>query len=173
MCIIWKKYLKEHDMFAGTIFTTIEPAYYELIRFLMGACLHIVARLGHTTCLREMLKFRCEIPHTKGLLTNKYFERGIDVNGRDGLPNSLPPLMVASCCGHMKCIWCLLQYSDIDVNIVDDNGRTSLMWAARHNHVECVDLLLRHSADTSIRDKRKIFMNTKVCNDCGQNFCVI
>jgi len=47
----------------------------------------------------------------------------------------------------------LLLHQDISIDVVDNEGHTSLMWAAYKGHYQCVDLLLRWGADVYARDQ--------------------
>ena len=69
---------------------------------------------------------------------------GADVNS-----GSPPPLMAAVFNGHLECVKLLIQ-AGADLNVQDENGRTTLMFAAAKGHVDCVKLLTEAGADLDI-----------------------
>ena len=77
---------------------------------------------------------------------------GLDVNRMN--KEGLTPLMIASRLGLTKMVEVLLSSGAgrIDVNAVDDAGRTALIWAAQRNNADTVTSLLKAGARADVAD---------------------
>ncbi len=67
----------------------------------------------------------------------------------DAESEGLTPLFLAAKSGNLQQAVDLLHEKDTDVNSVTFRGRSPIMVAAKHGHVEMVDLLLKHGADVN------------------------
>jgi ankyrin repeat protein len=63
------------------------------------------------------------------------------------------PLMVAVKGGQTDSVKALLSGKDVDVNMVDADGNTPLIEAARFGHDEIARLLIAHGADLQAKNK--------------------
>lgn len=76
--------------------------------------------------------------------------KGADPLARDDQGYNL--LHSATLDGNVFQLTLLLHQPDVDVDVVDASGHTSLMWAAYKGHPACVDILLRWGANVHARD---------------------
>ncbi|XP_063448238.1 uncharacterized protein LOC134727781 [Mytilus trossulus] len=108
-----------------------------------ASSLYIASQNGHVDVVKELLQHSADI--------NK-------------CNNNISPLNIASQNGHVDVIACynnmmevvhvLLQCHDVDVDLCDDDGCSSLYWASKNGHVNVVKELLKHSADVNKCDFR-------------------
>ncbi|XP_048247646.1 ankyrin-3-like [Haliotis rufescens] len=68
-------------------------------------------------------------------------------------PKMLTDLNDASYWGDLSRVKSILSDGEVDINCVDDYGRTPLMWAARQNQKEVFDFLVKKEAGVSLLDK--------------------
>ncbi|EKV07080.1 F-box domain, cyclin-like [Penicillium digitatum] len=68
------------------------------------------------------------------------YERSLFINDQNHC-SSFTALMFASALGRVEIVKILLEYPNINVNAVDDQGRTSFRWAAAGGHYKVVQLL--------------------------------
>ncbi|KAJ5146005.1 uncharacterized protein N7515_000569 [Penicillium bovifimosum] len=68
------------------------------------------------------------------------YERSLLINDQNHC-SSFTALMFASALGRVEIVKILLEYPNINVNAVDDQGRTSFWWAAAGGHYKVVQLL--------------------------------
>jgi hypothetical protein len=79
-----------------------------------------------------------------GLIASLLLARGnVDVNSMDNFYRRTP-LSWAAEKGHDTVVKQLLAHKDVDVNLVDKDGRTPLLWAADKGHDAVVKQLLAH-----------------------------
>ncbi|KAJ5938349.1 hypothetical protein N7466_001483 [Penicillium verhagenii] len=69
-------------------------------------------------------------------------------------PQQWTAIFFAASNGFVSVTKSLLKHPDIDLNLIDDQGRTPLWWAEHGQHSRVVDLLHRHSR--SSRQKRHL-----------------
>ena len=67
-----------------------------------------------------------------------------DINTEDSSTSDFTPLIWSSYYGHSEVVLLLLQHPQIDVNKVDNYGKTALYWASKNGHLDVVELLLQH-----------------------------
>ena len=80
-------------------------------------------------------------------LVKQLYAKGADID-HDGWN----PLIYAASKGYSEIVQFLLTFG-ASVNATTDNGTTALMMAARGNHYDTVELLLKHGADALIRNE--------------------
>ena len=80
------------------------------------------------------------------------YEGSLLINDRNYC-SSFTRLMFASALGRSEIVKILLEHPNINVNAVDDQGRTSFWWAAAGGHYEVVQLLAnRRGVKKRLRD---------------------
>ena len=68
--------------------------------------------------------------------------------------DGLSALHCAASRGHRECLSVLSVLTDINVNMTDHNGCTSLFYTVTLGYVECTELLLKCGARTDLRDRK-------------------
>ena len=109
-----------------------------------GAEVNATAKFGWTALMVAAAKGHAET-------TSILLSHGAKVNTRDVY--RWTPLMRASFSGHEQAVAALLSDANIDVNAQDDNGATAMHHAATNGYAGIVELLLKHNASSSIRDR--------------------
>lgn len=72
----------------------------------------------------------------------------VDIRGEDGMT----ALHLAAKHGNLDAVHHIIQFTKININLQDEGGWTSLVWATEHKHMNIVKYLLSKGADPSIQD---------------------
>jgi len=128
--------------------------------------LNFAAKQGHLECVRELLKYDVYIEKSSGFDRNTPLQLAAE-NGHSEIVKELlfpigrkganvnalgyfcfTPLHYAAENGHLNCIVELLKSPDINIDEIDNIGRSPLYVASREGHVDCVKKLLESGART-------------------------
>ena len=109
-----------------------------------------------TTDTNTMLYTAMETRHCE--CVNVLIETGADVNGNNNFHGNT--VLIYTCVKtdlpeHLQLIQCvsLLLVAGANVNLLNCNQYSALMYFSREGHVECVNLLIKAGADVNMRNK--------------------
>ncbi|XP_063396717.1 uncharacterized protein LOC134681168 [Mytilus trossulus] len=91
--------------------------------------LYVASEKGHVDVVKELLQHSADVNKCRN----------------DGTP----PLQIACYNNMIEVVRVLLQCHNVDVDLCDDGGCSSLYWASQKGHVNVVKELLKHSADVN------------------------
>ncbi|CAG2253583.1 unnamed protein product [Mytilus edulis] len=94
-----------------------------------SSSLYIASQNGHVNVVKELLQHSADV--------NKCINDGT------------PPLQIACYNNMIEVVRVLLQCDDVDIDLCDDDGCSSLYQASQEGHVDVVKELLQHSADVN------------------------
>ena len=142
-----------------------EPKYRQTP--LMYAC-----RKGHTETVRQLLKLGASLRKVSARGRTAMFEAilgqhdevvelltelvppDLDINAVNPKQFRRTALMLAALLGYVEIVGRLLDYPGVEIDLQDVNGMTALYLAAKYDHVQIVELLLRSGARVDIGDYR-------------------
>ena len=143
----------------------VEPKYSQTP--LMYAC-----RKGHTETVRQLLELGASLRKVSARGRTAMFEAilgqhdevvelltelvppDLDINAVNPKQFRRTALMLAALLGYVGIVGRLLDYPGIEIDLQDVNGMTALYLAAKYDHVQIVELLLRFGARVDIGDYR-------------------
>jgi ankyrin len=120
------------------------PAIHHLLLD-SGADVHIHSKNGYNLLHAAV---RAKYPHTHTI----HLLKDLQVNLNHQNTKGQTPLMIATERGHHHIIHQLLGFSDIDVDRVNNEGRSALFLAVIHGYTSVVQTLLNHGANPYLTD---------------------